>query len=515
MFIQGGNGSEAPTFIFLSIKLMGRRKIRIKPIKEDRNRYVTFMKRKAGLFKKAHELAVLCQVELALIITTPESKTYEYFTGNLEEILARRLELPIEESKCPADFGIEGDDSDSASNTSQNISKPDSLSKDVVNDIHKDQELSDRSPSKSDRPKLKVQIPPMSLAMSQQLIGNVGHQGPPGQVGNDVSVGSNGSHVQGGAPGMDPSKVGRSDDKKISREPSPHTGLHSTQGQTRGVPGQLAQPGVGGPQNPYYNEVRSPAQYQYNTPVASNYNRQQQGYFPGYTPIATQGYFGAPFPVNYALPGYNQFPNARQNYRWSAGQPNQPGVPGQPGQPTPTGQNSSAQGGIPGSNNSHNPSGMQGTSLVPGSQDPQGPSGMHGPHGPPGPQGPPMPQNSQGPPSANSSSLNLNSQNSGSIPINLNQANHGATPVGHEPGMISATAASMPSRYINDTLMSPSNYFSMEWGVWDPNSAKPMETPTEPTAHPVSGAHEGEASEEGLKRPMEYQEGHPKWKKES
>ena len=133
MFIQGGNGSEAPTFIFLSIKLMGRRKIRIKPIKEDRNRYVTFMKRKAGLFKKAHELAVLCQVELALIITTPESKTYEYFTGNLEEILARRLELPIEESKCPADFGIEGDDSDSASNTSQNISKPDSS---IVSPLH-------------------------------------------------------------------------------------------------------------------------------------------------------------------------------------------------------------------------------------------------------------------------------------------------------------------------------------------------------------------------------------------
>ena len=74
MFIQGGNGSEAPTFIFLSIKLMGRRKIRIKPIKEDRNRYVTFMKRKAGLFKKAHELAVLCQVELALVITTPDSR---------------------------------------------------------------------------------------------------------------------------------------------------------------------------------------------------------------------------------------------------------------------------------------------------------------------------------------------------------------------------------------------------------------------------------------------------------
>ncbi|KAH7326939.1 hypothetical protein B0J17DRAFT_581058 [Rhizoctonia solani] len=47
---------------------MGRRKIEILPIQHDRNRSVTFLKRKNGLFKKAYELGVLCSVDVAVII---------------------------------------------------------------------------------------------------------------------------------------------------------------------------------------------------------------------------------------------------------------------------------------------------------------------------------------------------------------------------------------------------------------------------------------------------------------
>nr|CDI56127.1 srf-type transcription factor [Melanopsichium pennsylvanicum 4] len=47
---------------------MGRKKIKIQPIKEDRNRSVTYLKRKAGLFKKAHELAVLTDSQVAVIV---------------------------------------------------------------------------------------------------------------------------------------------------------------------------------------------------------------------------------------------------------------------------------------------------------------------------------------------------------------------------------------------------------------------------------------------------------------
>ncbi|CCC68287.1 hypothetical protein NCAS_0B02030 [Naumovozyma castellii] len=66
---------------------MGRRKIEIKPIAEEKNRSVTFAKRKAGLFKKAHELAVLCKVEVALIVLGSNNAYYEYSSMDLDEFL--------------------------------------------------------------------------------------------------------------------------------------------------------------------------------------------------------------------------------------------------------------------------------------------------------------------------------------------------------------------------------------------------------------------------------------------
>jgi MADS-box transcription factor len=57
---------------------MGRRKIQIVPINDDRNRTVTFQKRKNGLFKKAYELGVLCKSDVAVIIFGHNQKLYEY-----------------------------------------------------------------------------------------------------------------------------------------------------------------------------------------------------------------------------------------------------------------------------------------------------------------------------------------------------------------------------------------------------------------------------------------------------
>lgn len=56
---------------------MGRRKIQIAPITEDRNRSVTFLKRKNGLFKKAYELGVLCSADVAVIVFAHNGKLYE------------------------------------------------------------------------------------------------------------------------------------------------------------------------------------------------------------------------------------------------------------------------------------------------------------------------------------------------------------------------------------------------------------------------------------------------------
>jgi MADS-box transcription factor len=57
---------------------MGRRKIEIKRIKNPTSRQVTFSKRRGGLLKKAHKIAVLCDAEVALIIFSSTGKLFEF-----------------------------------------------------------------------------------------------------------------------------------------------------------------------------------------------------------------------------------------------------------------------------------------------------------------------------------------------------------------------------------------------------------------------------------------------------
>ncbi|KAJ1921220.1 hypothetical protein H4219_000819 [Mycoemilia scoparia] len=71
---------------------MGRKKIKIQTIRDDRNRQVTFLKRKAGLMKKAYELSVLCDCEIALIIFSSQDKLIQYASSDMDGILMRYTE---------------------------------------------------------------------------------------------------------------------------------------------------------------------------------------------------------------------------------------------------------------------------------------------------------------------------------------------------------------------------------------------------------------------------------------
>lgn len=84
---------------------MGRRKIEIQPLTDDRNRTVTFVKRKAGLFKKAYELAVLCQVDLAVIIVGNNDKVYEFSSVDTNELLKTYSRVKPHELKLPEYYG--------------------------------------------------------------------------------------------------------------------------------------------------------------------------------------------------------------------------------------------------------------------------------------------------------------------------------------------------------------------------------------------------------------------------
>ncbi|KAK9829619.1 hypothetical protein WJX72_006915 [[Myrmecia] bisecta] len=68
---------------------MGRRKIRITKIEDERGRQVTFAKRKNGLMKKAMELSVLCDCEIALVIFNTTGKLFQYSSTDMEGILQR------------------------------------------------------------------------------------------------------------------------------------------------------------------------------------------------------------------------------------------------------------------------------------------------------------------------------------------------------------------------------------------------------------------------------------------
>jgi len=70
------------------IFIMGRRKIDIAYLTDDRVRKVTFCKRKGGLFKKADDLSKLCGVEIAVIIVG-EKKTCEYASTDMNRILEK------------------------------------------------------------------------------------------------------------------------------------------------------------------------------------------------------------------------------------------------------------------------------------------------------------------------------------------------------------------------------------------------------------------------------------------
>uniref|UniRef100_A0AAY4BTT2 MADS-box domain-containing protein n=1 Tax=Denticeps clupeoides TaxID=299321 RepID=A0AAY4BTT2_9TELE len=87
---------------------MGRKKIQITRIMDERNRQVTFTKRKFGLMKKAYELSVLCDCEIALIIFNSTNKLFQYASTDMDKVLLKYTEYnEPHESRTNSDI-VEG-----------------------------------------------------------------------------------------------------------------------------------------------------------------------------------------------------------------------------------------------------------------------------------------------------------------------------------------------------------------------------------------------------------------------
>ncbi|XP_043697759.1 agamous-like MADS-box protein AGL104 [Telopea speciosissima] len=74
---------------------MGRVKLQIKKIENNTNRQVTFSKRRNGLIKKAYELSILCDIDIALIMFSPSGRL-SHFSGKkrIEDVFTRCINLP-------------------------------------------------------------------------------------------------------------------------------------------------------------------------------------------------------------------------------------------------------------------------------------------------------------------------------------------------------------------------------------------------------------------------------------
>jgi len=84
---------------------MGRNKIKIEPINEKKKRNVTFQKRKFGLFKKAMELSILCECDIALMIFK-KGRVYEYGSKDVHQSLVNYINhtYPSSETYTNVDY---------------------------------------------------------------------------------------------------------------------------------------------------------------------------------------------------------------------------------------------------------------------------------------------------------------------------------------------------------------------------------------------------------------------------
>ncbi|KOM30222.1 hypothetical protein LR48_Vigan1078s000100 [Vigna angularis] len=69
---------------------MGRGRVQLKQIENKISRQVTFSKRRTGLRKKAHEISVLCDAQVALIVLNAKGKLFDYSSeSSMENVLER------------------------------------------------------------------------------------------------------------------------------------------------------------------------------------------------------------------------------------------------------------------------------------------------------------------------------------------------------------------------------------------------------------------------------------------
>ncbi|XP_073279910.1 agamous-like MADS-box protein AGL104 [Primulina huaijiensis] len=76
---------------------MGRKKLAMRRIENATTRQLTYGKRKDGILKKASELSVLCDTDVAVVMFSPTGKLTTFASnGRVEDIFLRFVDRPDE-----------------------------------------------------------------------------------------------------------------------------------------------------------------------------------------------------------------------------------------------------------------------------------------------------------------------------------------------------------------------------------------------------------------------------------
>ncbi|KAM3382857.1 agamous-like MADS-box protein AGL61 [Capsicum galapagoense] len=67
----------------------GRQKIPMKKIEKQDDRYVTFSKRRSGLYKKASELVKECDVDIGMMFFSPTGNPFAFFHPTVDAVVSR------------------------------------------------------------------------------------------------------------------------------------------------------------------------------------------------------------------------------------------------------------------------------------------------------------------------------------------------------------------------------------------------------------------------------------------
>ncbi|XP_051117204.1 truncated transcription factor CAULIFLOWER A-like isoform X2 [Andrographis paniculata] len=83
---------------------MRQGKVQLKRIENKISRQVTFSKRRSGLLKKAHEISVMCDAEVGLIVFSTKGKLFHYATDScMDDIIAKYERHCYEENRLKVD----------------------------------------------------------------------------------------------------------------------------------------------------------------------------------------------------------------------------------------------------------------------------------------------------------------------------------------------------------------------------------------------------------------------------